>query len=295
MNDHPANAAARARRAALPPHNDFDIVALATLPPYWGWVEAQAAPRIAFRMFLGGNDDGVALRLFWNGGYEPKTLALWSRLARNARLALDIGAHTGVYTLAARAANPGIDVLSFEPHAMNYARLLLNLRANGFETRDAYMIGVGAMDAMRPFTVRTQAEYLSTGGAFDAVGGGVTNDLRTVALDSFLPDAVAGAVGLIKLDVEGYEAACLSGMGRLIERARPSIVFECTHETSARALERTLGGLGYRFFDIDDGDETARETTTLRPVLNADGSPVMARLNRIAAANDDDIAATLNG
>lgn len=289
--DHPANAAARAHRTTLPERNDFDLETLATFPPYWGWVDYRTDDRSkSFRMMLGGNDDGVALRLCWNGHYERATLALWSRLVRQHGLALDIGAHTGIYTLAAHAANPATNVLSFEPSALNYARLTLNLRANGLATTDAYPVGISNINGMRSFTIRTHADYHSSGGTFEAVDGGRANEVHVAALDSFLPAAVADQADLIKLDVEGHEPAALTGMRTLLARAHPTMIFECLTEATSKAVDAALRPLGYRFFEIDDRAGTIYETAHLAPILDAAGNAILHRLNRVAAHRAEDLA-----
>ena len=134
---------AETKRSALPTVNEFGIRDLMSMPAYWGWVDCDSG-HSRFRMFLGGNDDGVALRFYWNGCYESTTLRAWALLAKKARFVLDIGAHTGAYSLAALAANPDCEVASFEPHFMNFSRLSLNLRSNGFSTRNAYWLGGGS-------------------------------------------------------------------------------------------------------------------------------------------------------
>ena len=282
---------ARAQRASLPGTNDYDLNSLVAMPPYWGWVEHRAEQAAqAMHLFLGGNDDGIALRLFWNGHYERHTLALWSRLARGKALALDVGAHTGIYTLAAFAAEPAIDVLSFEPGTMNYARLTLNLRANGHATSRAHRLGVSDRTGVRPFTLRTHEDFHSSGGTFESVDDGHVEEVAVVALDAFLPRGVKDAVGLIKLDVEGHEASAFAGMRDLIRRARPTIVFECLHETTVRAVRDLLSPLGYLFFAIDDMAGTTRETLNPTPALDADGNPILNQLNCVGAVRAEDLA-----
>jgi len=94
---------------------------------YWGWVDHDG-----YKMFLGGNDCGVCLRLNAGFDYEPESLKLWASLCKGAELAVDIGAHTGIYSLAAFR-HGAENVCSFEPYYLNAARLDLNLRANGFK------------------------------------------------------------------------------------------------------------------------------------------------------------------
>ena len=75
------------------------------MPELFDWVNCDVGVENKFHMFLGGKDDGVALRFFWNGSYEKYTLKIWSELAKKIKgFALDIGAHTGCYSLAALAA-----------------------------------------------------------------------------------------------------------------------------------------------------------------------------------------------
>lgn len=80
---------------------------------YWGWVNHDG-----YKMFLGGSDCGVALRLNAGFDYEPESLKLWANLCKGSELAVDIGAHTGIYSLAAfrHGAENGIsEVDSLEP------------------------------------------------------------------------------------------------------------------------------------------------------------------------------------
>src|SRR4051812_21341735 len=105
--DDTFNAEASAKRKTLPAFNAFSFGELLALPPYFGWVDCVAYKK-EFRMLLGGADDGVVLQFFWNGGYEQTTMRAWCQLAQHVEFALDIGAHTGAYTLAAKSANPEI-------------------------------------------------------------------------------------------------------------------------------------------------------------------------------------------
>lgn len=275
------NAVALAHRAALPPLNDFPIGQLRGLPPFFGWVDCQADAG-SFKMLLGGHDDGVVLRFFWNGGYEKTTLKAWARMARRVELALDVGAHTGVYTLAAKTANPDVSVAAFEPHFMNFARLNLNLRVNNINTANAFMLAVGAKDDMLPFSVDTSADVLTTGGALGTKNNATTTTVKVVSLDGFIPEALKPKVGLVKIDVEGAEAACLAGMRNILERGQPVVFFECLDTGAGKAVEQALAPLGYRFFEVDDVRDEIVPAAAVVAHLDAKGKPVYGRLNRIA-------------
>lgn len=260
------------------------------MPPYWGWVTCEAGKAARFQMLLGGNDDGVALRFFWNGHYERKTLSLWAELAKTAKLALDIGAHTGVYTLCARASNAHCRVASFEPHFMNFSRLNINLRSNGFATSDAFMIAVGSESGTVPFTVRTGLDYLTTGGTVGNAGSGTVSQVQVARLDTFIPPAMAALVSLVKVDVEGYEANCLKGMESLIRQSHPDIFFECIDAGAGQTVQGFLEPMEYTFFEIDDLAGTVTPIEQVRPVYEAPGKIAMHRLNRIATHRSSNTA-----
>ena len=57
---------------------------------------------------------------------------LWSHLARRSQWVYDVGAFSGVFALAAIAANDKCRVMAFEPSFVTFARLLVNIQANGF-------------------------------------------------------------------------------------------------------------------------------------------------------------------
>lgn len=283
--------AAGAARAALPARNRFTIGQLQHLPPFYDWVECRAAEDVRFRM-LAGHDDAVALRFYWNGEYEAHTLRLWSGLSRSlGGIRIDVGAHTGAYTLASWAARPDGRVLSFEPHFMNFARLNLNLRANGFPTRDAHPRAVGAAAGEAVFSVSTALDFLTTGGSIGAREGGTATPVQVVALDGVLAEARHRDVRLLKIDVEGGEADCLRGMPRILQAAHPVVFFECLAAEPGAQVEAVLRPLGYRFYEVDDDARTVAAVDKVAPVLDGDGRPVMARLNRIASTEPAFLAA----
>ena len=280
------NATALAKRAALPPLNDFASAELDNFPPYYGWVKCNSGAG-EFAMFSGG-DDFVAVRLFWNGSYEKTTLQAWSMLARSADVALDIGTHTGVYTLAAKAANPQVTIAAFEPVATNHARLTLNMRANGMPIGKAYMLAVGEKQELIQFYTKPNSFRLTTGGSLRAAPNAVATQVEKVALDAFFPAAAHGRIGLVKIDVEGFEPQVLEGMRNIVTTAKPVIFFECIQRPSGEAVQRFLEPLGYAFFEVDDARRaTISRVAAVTPHFDDQGRPILSRVNRIAAVGTD--------
>lgn len=260
------------------PRPGFDITALSAMPPYLGLVDAPLFPNLTFVMFLSNNDDGVALRWLWNGCYEPMSLGLWTLLASQASVLFDIGAHTGVYTLAALAANPDAKVISCEPHDLNYARLLVNLRANGFATDMAYSIAISDRDADVPFTVSTEAWYLSTGGVVRASTDAISRHVPAMRLDTIC-QRNSVKISLVKIDTEGHELAVLRGARAVLRDSGPDILMESVFNETTEELEHLLRSEGYSYYLIDDDTFELRPVNTLAPVVTA-GVPAMGQLNR---------------
>ena len=68
------NNISKTKREDLPFENNFNINELSQMPELFDWVNCDVGVENKFHMFLGGKDDGVALRFFWNGSYEKYTL-----------------------------------------------------------------------------------------------------------------------------------------------------------------------------------------------------------------------------
>jgi hypothetical protein len=129
-----------------------------------------------------------------------------------------------------------------------------------------------------------------SGGA-SIVGATAGERVETRRLDSYeLPP-----VKLIKLDVEGAEAAVLRGAAGLIARDGPYIVFECRLDApggSWRDVFELLGPLGYRFYALgaeseppaaSGGHDPAFRILKLTPVDAANRSHFPLHLNVLAA------------
>lgn len=273
---------ARVARASLPAKNYLPIADLAKMPKFFDWVECGVGDQ-KFLMYLAGADDGVALKFFWNGQYEGFTLALWSYLAsKTEKINIDVGAHTGAYTLSAKAAGAA-NVLCFEPHFANFSRLMMNLRANGFSLGHAYMLAVGERDGWNTFNLPTNLDYLSTGGTLLPKPGGNKFPVQTVRLDRIITESQHKNVGVMKIDVEGFEVSVLRGAERIVNESRPVIFFECIDEAIGSAVEGFLRAYGYNFYLLDDANGSLSKIYKVQPEFDRDGKLCMSKLNRLAA------------
>lgn len=205
-----------------------------------------------FLMFVSRNDDAVALKLLWNHTYESLSTQIWCNLARQSKAIVDVGAHTGIYTILAAKSNPKAMIAAMEPNPLNFARLVMNLRENDIDNVACMRVAVSDKNGWEKFGTNTQQWYLSTGGKLNHSGALEPHIVQTVILDELT------GIDLIKLDTEGNELKCLQGMPKTLE-GKPTILFECTeHGTEIFSF---LHKLGYRIASINDKNQTVTPVT----------------------------------
>jgi FkbM family methyltransferase len=267
---------AQAERSFTP---NYGIQELMAKPAFSGFVEVGFLKGVSVSMFICRNDDGVALRCLWNGVFEPMSLALWSVLASRAACVLDVGAHSGIYSLVANAVNPQASVVSIEPLPLNFARLSLNLRANDFNTDFTVNTAVSDTDGIVPFNVASAAWYLSSGGSIGEETLDSSIPVNCTTLDNIVTSGALGPT-LMKIDVEGHELKALQGASTFLDAHGPDIILESVFNQDTDALQELLTSRGYGFYVIQDDLLALEPVDHLRPT--APDSESKASFNRLA-------------
>lgn len=197
-----------------------------------------------------------ALR-FWRRrlGAEERQLLDWAwELAGPGANVWDVGANVGVFAFAAasRAGRAG-RVLAVEPDP--FLAGLLRRTATGLPSQLASVDVVEAAAGDRVGRARLHiaargraSNHLEGTGRTTAGGTRAVCEVATLTLDSLLsryrpPD-------LLKIDVEGAEAAVLRGARGLLRGCRPRLLCEVSAELQD-VVTRELSELGYRLFDAE--------------------------------------------
>jgi FkbM family methyltransferase len=186
---------------------------------------------------------------------DQNALEIVSRLARDADVFLDIGAYTGVFTLATSAVDPNLTTHAFEIVPRVADLLEANLRRNGFDGRATVHregIGVPGTTMLVPSGEGGSAlpSFYSSRMHFEQ---GVSVNFRS--LDSLEESLPAASRVLMKIDVEGTEADIFSNGGSFLERHRPNILCEVLHgQADAETLNGILEPLGYQFYLVREHD-----------------------------------------
>ena len=141
-------------------------------------------------------------------------------------VAIDIGANLGEWAVPlAKAVGAAGRVLCCEPNPIVAAALAATLRINNLGQADMLQVAVSDSEGDGHLAVDARDSGLSR---IAAAGIGVR--LRT--LDSIIAEAAFDRVDLVKIDVEGHEAAVLAGAAKTLARFRPALIFESGHEAA---------------------------------------------------------------
>jgi FkbM family methyltransferase len=176
---------------------------------YYGPLRLLAADKGISRHLL----DGVTV-------WEPDIVALFAREFQAGRNVVDAGANLGLHSIAlAKLATRGETVYALEPHP----EILPLTRYNCGRFPNIRCIDRAASDEARVFSMPSVRGWENAGGAgLEEESPGGVYRVESVTIDSLGLENV----GLMKIDVEGHELACLRGAVETIRRDRPTLVVE---------------------------------------------------------------------
>ena len=94
-----------------------------------------------FKMLNISNDDLVPLKYFWKDKYEQLSLNLWYEFTREINnFHIDVGSHTGIYTIVGNLNKELNNIISLEPYYINFSRMLSNLKLNQISLDNSFLL-----------------------------------------------------------------------------------------------------------------------------------------------------------
>ncbi|MGE0600065.1 MAG: FkbM family methyltransferase [Dehalococcoidia bacterium] len=193
-------------------------------------------------------------------GHEENELPVQEAIAsllKPGDVFYDVGANVGFFSLlAARQVGQAGRVFAFEPLPEIGASLVKNAGLNGFDTIQLLPYAVADRDG------RANLQTTSHPGGATLEGFGTPGDrtgtvsvgVRT--LDGLLGSGIISKPNVIKIDVEGAEAAVLRGAARIISE-HPVLVYELDAATAEELdakraeVEEELRRAGYSISELD--------------------------------------------
>lgn len=242
-----------------------------------------------FQIYVRSNDNFIGAAIARTHSYEPHVTRCLRRLLQPGHHFVDVGANIGYFALlAAAVVGPPGHVYAFEPNADNCALLRQSITANDF----------GARVTLWPNAVAEAAQsfHFATAGADS--NGRIVNDaeaaeqavalptVEAVTLDEALHDAPR--IDVVKIDAEGAEARVWQGMQAVVQRHRPTLVFEFSpallRRTSLVEPQAFLSDVQahYDLFVIGPDGELSAEAQTAAAIVQQHAAADATHLDLVA-------------
>lgn len=208
--------------------------------------------------------------------YEPDVTATLLEFAPADGVFYDIGSNWGYFSLFL-AATPGFkgQIHAFEPWPPTYADLASMVRQAGLDgVISTHRKAVGAA----PGAVLMQCgRHSGLAQIVEAAGDGRQESVEQVTLDGLEltpPD-------IVKLDVEGAEAAILRGAQQLLADSRPAVILE--HTPGAPTATNLLADQSYALYQpLPTLGTAAPRRLTLRGLTSGEVQALAQRCNLLA-------------
>jgi FkbM family methyltransferase len=203
-----------------------------------------AGPNAGLKWIIGSGPHSC-----WLGINEISKRRLFNQVVTRGSIVFDIGANVGSYTLqASRLCGPEGRVVAFEPSPDNLAYLARHIDINRLE--NVTVIAAALTDSDGHARFHATADRVTS---HLAMHGSIV--VRCHRLDTLVERGTVPQPDIIKIDVEGAEAAVLRGALHVLRTARP-VIFLATHGSMARGeCEEILSTAGYTMEPIDGLDD----------------------------------------
>jgi FkbM family methyltransferase len=172
-------------------------------------------------------------------------------IARYPNTLVEVGANMGIHTvpLAQLLAREHRRVVAFEPQPVLFQQLCANLALNGLMNVRAWPFACGSENSSLVFS---QPDYRKTGnfGGVSMESSSSERGSESVPVPCVRLDDVMGteAVGILKIDVEGFELEVLQGAKFVIKNSRPLIYVENDRVEKSQALIEWLWEADYKLW-----------------------------------------------
>lgn len=250
--------------AALPfKKTVFSLLKKIWLPPvsvyqhlhFNGIVKVALDKKKSFKIIHYGHE--LENELFWKGlynGWEKYSMRIWVELSANAKVIFDIGANTGIYSLAARSNNNTASVHAFEPFGAVHKKLVHNASINGYDIYcNCAAISNYTGDAVI-YTADKDFAYSVTVNQNLWVKDSepIKIDIKTVTLKDYIEQHNIESIDLMKIDVETHEPEVMEGFAEYFLKFKPIVLIEILNEVVAEKLNQYFDPANFYFYNIDE-------------------------------------------
>ncbi len=196
-------------------------------------------------MLFNRNDAYVGRSIERYGEYSELELQFLAGAVVPGDVLIEVGANIGAHTIAlAQKAGPAGRVLAFEPQRIVFQTLCANLALNSISNTFCFQSAASDREgqlSVPPVDYSRPANF----GGLALTGAGQGEPVAARPLDSI---GTLPRLRLIKIDVEGMEAAVIRGARNMILQHRPALYVENDRPDRSAELIELIGSLDYRMY-----------------------------------------------
>lgn len=190
---------------------------------------------------------GIDLRIYYAGDYEPETMRAIAKQAEIGSTVIDVGANIGLVSLwLSKCVGPSGKVIAIDPSAWAIGRLKHNVELNALRNVEPIVAAVGD-------TAGETDMQIINGYRVDDVSTHSQAHVDLVTIDDIVAERGITNLSLIKVDTDGFEVGVFRGAMKTLADLRPNLVFEMGPDhlrkagSSREELVALLEDAGYEF------------------------------------------------
>lgn len=254
-------------------YDNYTLKDLQSLPILNGVIELSYKNNF-FYMININNDDSIPLKYLWRNSYEPFSLEIWCQMSKEEGYCIDVGSHTGIYSIIPNLGRDLNNIISIEPYFLNFSRLVDNLSLNNIATINCIYAAVSNFKGESYFSIDGPNNYKTQGGYLSSNKKDL--NVQTLKLDSLILDKKI--IG-IKIDTEGHENQVIEGADEIINKYKPDIIFEYNIISFEKCISY-LSPYGYSFYFIDEKNRKFSEDYSVQDrEFKSEGVNCLATIN----------------
>ncbi len=223
-------------------------------------------------------NEAIDSSIYYDGCFEPMTVAIINKYVKPGMTVLDIGANVGCHTFRlAKLVGTGGKVIAFEPMAIAFTKFSRNLELNNFTNIILEKMALSNEDRGNQ-ALHFYASWPLSSDSHDKLhpfhhGLKSQGIAEVITLDDYINKKGIEKVDFIKLDVDGYEYKVILGAVNSIRKLKPVMIIEFGRYTLAEFgdgledLANLLASLGYSFYSEKDLQQYDTVEALLKDVL----------------------------